>query len=71
MTPANSATVKKEGITLTSTEAAKEARNAYYREWFRQHPEKRKQYQDAYWTRKAQSDRQKTAENGKTEGDTA
>ena len=35
-------------------EAAKAARRAYKRKWQREHPDKVKQYQEAYWTRKAQ-----------------
>lgn len=34
-------------------EKAKAARNAYKREWNRRNPEKVKQYQSNYWSRKA------------------
>ncbi len=34
--------------------AAKEARNAYKREWARNNPEKVKAAQERYWTRKAE-----------------
>lgn len=33
---------------------AREARNAYYREWRKKNPEKLKQYQEKYWMKKAQ-----------------
>lgn len=35
-------------------EAAKEARRAYKRKWQRENPDKVKQYQEKYWSRKAQ-----------------
>lgn len=35
------------------TEQAAEARRAYKREWARKHPEKIRQYQQNYWSRKA------------------
>lgn len=35
-------------------EAAKEARREYKRRWNREHPEKVRQYQANYWTRKAE-----------------
>lgn len=34
-------------------EKARAARNAYKREWNRQHPDRVKRYQDNYWSRKA------------------
>ena len=34
--------------------AAREARNAYKREWQRTHPENVKKSQEKYWTKKAQ-----------------
>ena len=49
------------------TDEAKAARNAYRREWYRKNPEKRKEYQARYWAKKAASERQKTAENGRRE----
>ena len=36
-------------------DAAKEARRAYKRAWNKAHPEKIKQYQETYWTRKAEA----------------
>lgn len=36
------------------TDAAKEARRAYKREWNRRNKDKVKQYQADYWNRKAQ-----------------
>ena len=35
------------------TEAAKEARRAYKREWNRANPEKVKAYQEKYWNKRA------------------
>jgi hypothetical protein len=35
------------------TEAAKEARRAYLREWARNNPEKVKAHQEKYWAKKA------------------
>jgi len=49
----------------TMTDEAREARNAYRREWYRKNKDKHRQQQERYWQRKAQSDRQKTAENGR------
>lgn len=34
-------------------EAAKEARRAYKRKWYREHPDKVKEQQERYWTKKA------------------
>lgn len=31
----------------------KEAKRAYYKKWRQSHPEKVKEYQDRYWTKKA------------------
>ena len=36
------------------SQEAKEARNAYYREWRKKNPEKMKRYQEKYWKKKAQ-----------------
>ena len=36
------------------SQEAKEARNAYYREWRKKNPEKMKRYQENYWKKKAQ-----------------
>lgn len=49
------------------TEAARQARNAYYREWFKKNPEKRREYRERYWAKKAASERQKAAESGRGE----
>lgn len=37
------------------TDAAKQARRAYIRAWNKAHPEKIKEYQERYWTRKAEA----------------
>ena len=37
------------------TDKAKELRNAYQREWKKNHPEKVKQYFKIYWEKKADS----------------
>ena len=37
------------------TDQAKEARNAYRREWNRKNPDKLKEYQARYWQRKAEN----------------
>lgn len=34
--------------------AAREARNAYYREWRKKHPEKQREYMQRYWARRYQ-----------------
>ena len=49
------------------TEEARAARNAYHRKWRKENPEKAKKIQDRYWAKKAASERQKTAENGREE----
>lgn len=46
------------------TDEARKLRNAYKREWYKQHPEKRKEHQERYWQRKANSNRRETAGNG-------
>lgn len=54
------------------TEAAREARNAYRREWYKKNPEKRREYEERYWNKrigKGLSDAKKTEETRK-EGDT-
>lgn len=40
---------------------AREARNAYAREWRARNPEKVKQYNTAYWARKAEREANATA----------
>lgn len=59
----------KEGENMAMTDAAREARNAYKREWYRKNPDKRKEYQERYWQKKTDSDGQKSAENGRKEGE--
>lgn len=54
---------------MAMTDAAREARNAYKREWYRKNPDKRKEYQERYWQKKTDSDGQKSAENGRKEGE--
>ena len=46
------------------TEEAREARNAYKRQWNAKNPDKRREYMQRYWERKADKKRQETAENG-------
>lgn len=60
---------RKEGERMAMTDAAREARNAYKREWYRKNPDKRKEYQERYWQKKTDSDGQKSAENGRKEGE--
>ena len=38
---------------MTMTDAAREAANAYKREWNKRNPEKNKEYQRRYWAKKA------------------
>lgn len=53
---------------MAMTDAAREARNAYKREWYRKNPDKRKEYQERYWQKKTHSDRQKPAETTRERG---
>ena len=49
---------------MAMTDAAREARNAYKREWYRKNPDKRKEYQERDWQKKrilTGRNRQKTA----------
>lgn len=54
------------------TDAAREARRVYQREWRWRNPNKVKEYAARYWAqlaeRKGQSQQQKSAENAKKEG---
>ena len=54
------------------TDAAREARRAYQREWRRRNPDMVKVYAARYWAqlaeRTGQSQQQKSAENAKNEG---
>lgn len=52
---------------MAMTEAARQARNAYKREWYKRNPGKRRQYEETYWQRRIQSERQETEENGSSE----
>ena len=56
--------VRKEGEERAMTDAAREARNAYKRQWNAKNPDKRREYMQRYWERKADKKRQETAENG-------
>lgn len=49
---------------MPMSEAAKQARRDYKRKWNAENKDKVKQYQRTYWERKADSDRQKSAEIG-------
>ena len=53
---------------MAMTEAAREARNAYKREWNKRNREKIRLYNERYWQKQSDSERQKTAENGRNEG---
>lgn len=44
------------------TDAAREARNAYRREWYKKNKDKVKQQQANYWQRKAEAARLETKE---------
>ena len=49
------------------SEEARKARNAYYRAWRKKNPEKTKQHQERYWTKKAlemQAQEEKEAKSG-------
>ena len=48
---------------MDMSESAKQARRAYIRAWNAKNRDKVKQYQRNYWERKADSDRQETADN--------
>ena len=43
---------------MSMSEAAREARRAYKREWNRRNPDKVKEAQERYWNRKAQQAQQ-------------
>lgn len=47
------------------TAEAREARNAYLREWRRQNPDKVKQQRERYWNRQAEKMRKEGDESGK------
>lgn len=49
---------------MTMTDKAREARNAYKRKWYKENPEKRREYERRYWAKKAKEmdlSRQETA----------
>lgn len=48
---------------MEMTEAAKEARRKYKREWNRNHPEAVRRHQMTYWARRAARDEQAATEN--------
>lgn len=61
--------------TVKLTGPALEARRKYQREWNARNADKRREYMARYWARKAaeqagngDSERQKTAENGRKQG---
>ena len=64
---------KKEGDNMTQDvarkktieDAARAARNEYKREWYRKNKDKQREYERRYWTKKSQSNKKKTEENGK------
>ncbi len=51
----------------TMTDAAREARNRYAREWRAKNKEKIRRYNEAYWTRKAEKGGDSDAEVASTE----
>lgn len=44
------------------TEAAKEARREYIRQWRKRNPDKMRRYAEAHWERKAQQTKETTTE---------
>ena len=49
---------------MALTDDARRERNEYMRRWRRDNPDKVRQYQEAYWSKKSASERQKAAESG-------
>jgi len=49
------------------SEAAKEKRNAYKREWYRKNKERVKRYNLAYWERKAEAEKTETKDTAGNE----
>lgn len=47
-------------MTEKELEAAREARNAYYRKWRKNNPDKVKAIKDRYWLKKAKSAEERT-----------
>ena len=49
------------------TDKAREARNAYKRKWYKENPEKRREYERRYWERVGQAEkmRKEWDESGK------
>ena len=69
LTPANAAIAQANGKEVKHMEdTAREARNRYKREWYARNKDKQREYERRYWQRKAQSDGQKSEENGEKEG---
>lgn len=48
--------------TNAQKEAARQARNAYLREWRRKNPDKNKEYIERYWTKRAEREAAKLEE---------
>lgn len=49
---------------MALTDDARRERNEYMRRWRRDNPDKVRQHQEAYWSKKSASERQKAAESG-------
>jgi len=49
---------------MALTDDARRERNEYMRRWRRDNPDKVRQYQEAYWSRKSASERKKSEESG-------
>ena len=49
---------------MAMTDAARAKRNEYKRNWNRANRDKVKQYQERYWTKKLEADRQKALAKG-------
>lgn len=49
---------------MALTDDARRERNEYMRRWRRDNPDKVRQYQEAYWSKKSASERKKSEENG-------
>ena len=46
---------------------AREARNAYKREWCKRNPERVRKHQETYWSRKAAEAKERTEQAGETQ----
>lgn len=60
--------IVKGGDRMTLDDEARKARNAYWREWAKKNPEKRKEYAKRYWLKKAQLQKQKEEEISEKKG---